>query len=115
MKTELSEREQQVYELRFVQKLTLDKCAEKLGISIHRVRECEEIIKDKQNINFLHYCYTARIKGRRVRQHVVTDKGELAAADIARRRMCYYNECEAPEIMDFKKEFILDMEGVIAD
>ena len=67
----------------------------------------------KKNTDYLHYCYTAMTKGRRVRQHVVTNKGELVAADIARRRMCFYNECEAPEIKDFKRESILDMEGVV--
>lgn len=70
---------------------------------------------DKKHNDYLHYCYTAAIKGHLVRQHVVTNKGEQNAADTAMRRMCHYNECETPEIMGFKKEFILDMEGAIVE
>lgn len=48
MKKTLSKRQVQVKELRFTQKLTLEKVAQILGISIQRVWQIEQEIRQKE-------------------------------------------------------------------
>lgn len=67
----------------------------------------------KNSTYYLHYCFTANIKGHHTKQHVVTDRGEKVAVDIAKRRMCINNDCQETEIKDFKLDNVRDMDGEI--
>lgn len=111
MKRELSEREQEVYELRIVQNLTIEQCAEKIGVTKNAISKMVGKIKKKQEeVEYKTYWFFGRYNDKNCRVPVVTKEDYSVAIGKAAVKIASQLECPIEKTI-VSLDCIIDCEG----